>query len=130
MDVLLLLFGVNPLPIKRRWLRRSNGMSVRKVATSCLAPFALRDVTTIQELVDEAGFHVTGIQKLVLMRRMQASVLDFASSQPYGRDVELASETSRAAIEREVITAVESYRSDDGGFVLPQESHLVLAQIA
>ncbi len=101
-----------------------------ETATSCLAPFALRDVATIQKLLDEAGFQVVEMQKLILMRRLQASVLDFASRQPYGPDVDRVSETARVAIEREVVTAVESYRSDDGVFVVPQESHLVLAQIS
>jgi SAM-dependent methyltransferase len=98
-------------------------------ATSCLAPFALRDVGIIRNLLDEAGFRTTEMQKLVLMRRLPASALDFASQQPYARDVETASADARAVIENEVKAAVQSYRDDDGnGFVVPQESHLVLAQ--
>jgi ubiquinone/menaquinone biosynthesis C-methylase UbiE len=99
-------------------------------ATSCLAPFALGDVGIIRNLLDEAGFRTTEMQKLVLMRRLPASALDFASQQPYARDVETASKDARAAIENEVKAAVQSYRDDDGGdgFVVPQESHLVLAQ--
>jgi hypothetical protein len=69
------------------------------------------------------------MKKLVLMRRLPASVLDFASRQPYARDVETASEEARAAIEKEVRAAVQSYRDDDNDiFVVPQESHLVLTQ--
>jgi ubiquinone/menaquinone biosynthesis C-methylase UbiE len=99
-------------------------------ATSCLAPFALRDVGIIRNLLDEAGFRTTEMQKLVLMRRLPASALDFASQQPYARDVETASKDARAAIENEVKAAEQSYRDDDGGdgFMVPQESHLVLAQ--
>lgn len=98
-------------------------------ATSCLAPFVLRDVGIIRNLLNEAGFLTTEMQKLVLMRRLPASALDFASQQPYARDVETASEAARAAIENEVKAAVQSYCGDDGdGFVVPQESHLVLAQ--
>jgi ubiquinone/menaquinone biosynthesis C-methylase UbiE len=98
-------------------------------ATSCLAPFALRDVGIIQKLLEAAGFRTTEMQTLVLMRRLPASVLVFASQQPYARDVETASEQARAAIEKEVSDAVQSYRDPDGdAFVVPQESHLVLAR--
>jgi len=98
-------------------------------ATSCLAPFALQDTEIIQNLLDEAGFRTTEMQKLILMRRLPASALDFASQQPYARDVETASEDARAAIENEVKAAVQAYRDDDSDvFVVPQESHLVLAQ--
>lgn len=98
-------------------------------ATSCLAPFALRDVGIIENLLDETGFRITQMQKLVLMRHLPASALDFASQQPYARAVETASEEAQAAIEKEVRAAVRSYRDDTSDvFVVPQESHLVLAQ--
>jgi hypothetical protein len=98
-------------------------------ATSCLAPFALRDVGIIRNLLDEAGFRTTEMQKLVLMRRLPVSALAFASQQPYARDVETASEGVQTAIENEVKAAVQSYRDDDDDvFIVPQESHLVLAQ--
>jgi hypothetical protein len=69
------------------------------------------------------------MQKLVLMRRLPVSALAFASQQPYARDVETASEGVQTAIENEVKAAVQSYRDDDDDvFIVPQESHLVLAQ--
>jgi SAM-dependent methyltransferase len=97
-------------------------------STSCLAPFSLRDAVAIQKLLDEAKFRVTGMKKLMLMRRLPASVLDFAAGQPYARDVEAAPEKARAAIERDVQAALTSYEVNDGVYVLPQESHLVLAK--
>lgn len=98
-------------------------------AASCLAPFALRDVEIIQRLLDEAGLRTTQMQKLMLMRRLPISALDFASRQPYARDVETASEDARAAIEKDVQAAVQSYLDPDSNvFSVPQESHLVLAQ--
>ena len=98
-------------------------------AGSCLAPFALRDVGGIQDLLDKAGFRTIWMRKLALMRRLPASALVFASQQPYARDVETASEAARAAIEKEVNAATRSYLDADHDVViLPQESHLVLAQ--
>ncbi|MGE3537844.1 MAG: class I SAM-dependent methyltransferase [Candidatus Tectimicrobiota bacterium] len=97
-------------------------------ATSCLAPFALRDVDALSRLVVDAEFHDIAIQTLVLMRRLPWSVVAFAAQQPYGRDVEAVSEAARAAIEHEVQATVQAYRADNECVILPQESHLVHAR--
>lgn len=95
-------------------------------AASCLAPFALSDVETLRQLFEAVGFCTAQIRPLVLMRRLPISALDFASRQPYARDVASASEEARVAIDKAVSAAVRSYRDGDA-IVMPQESHLVLA---
>jgi ubiquinone/menaquinone biosynthesis C-methylase UbiE len=97
-------------------------------STSSLAPFSLRDAAAIKKLLDDGAFRVIEMKKLLLMRRLPACVLDFAAQQPYARDVEQAPEDVRAAIDRDVQAALTSYAINDGVYILPQESHLVLAQ--
>jgi hypothetical protein len=88
----------------------------------------LREAAVLQTLLEDAAFRVTEMKQLVLMRRLPASVLQFAAQQPYARDVEQAPEAARAALERDVQAALTSYEVNDDVYTLPQESHLVIAQ--
>jgi ubiquinone/menaquinone biosynthesis C-methylase UbiE len=101
-----------------------------EVATSSLSGYALSDAEAIRQLVDEAGFHATEIQELVMTRREAASadtILSFIARTPYAREVAAISEEGRQVIGQEVVNALQAYLEGDD-FVIPQKIHLVQAR--
>ncbi len=99
-------------------------------ATSCLSRYTLRDATTLQMLVNDAGFGAIAIHVLEVRRRMPASaasVVEAMARAPYARDVAAVEEDVRQAIGQEVSAALHAYRDGDE-VVIPHRSHLVQAQ--
>jgi ubiquinone/menaquinone biosynthesis C-methylase UbiE len=103
-----------------------------EAATSCLAPYALRDAETLRKLVEDAGFRAIEMQELVVMRRMPssaASIVEGLARAPYARDVAAVHEEARMAIGQEVSAALQAYRDGDD-FITPAKSHLVQARVS
>jgi ubiquinone/menaquinone biosynthesis C-methylase UbiE len=101
-------------------------------ATSCLSRYTLREATTLQQLVEDAGFGAIEMHVLEVMRRIPASptsVVEAMARAPYARDVAAVEEAVRQAIGREVSAALHAYRDGDA-VVIPHRSHLVQAQVA
>jgi ubiquinone/menaquinone biosynthesis C-methylase UbiE len=101
-------------------------------ATSCLSRYTLREATTLQQLVNDAGFGAVEMRVLEVMRRMPASaesVVEAMARAPYARDVAAVDEDVRQAIGQEVSAALHAYRDGDE-VVIPHRSHLVQAQVA
>lgn len=101
-------------------------------ATSCLSRYTLREATTLQQLVEDAGFGAIEMRVLEVLRRMPASpasVVEAMARAPYAREVAAVEEAVRRAIGQEVSAALRAHRDGDA-VVIPHHSHLVQAQAA
>jgi hypothetical protein len=99
-------------------------------ATSCLSRYTLQEVTTLQRLVDAAGFGAITIRVLEVKRRMPASaasIVEAMARAPYARDIAAVEEAVHHAIGQEVSAALYAYRDGDE-VVVPHRSHLAQAQ--
>jgi ubiquinone/menaquinone biosynthesis C-methylase UbiE len=100
-----------------------------KAATSCLAPYALKDTETVRQLVVDAEFHEIDIQVLEVTIRIPTSDESLfeiiASRSPFGREIEEV----RPTIRQEVSAALKGYRVGDE-FIMPWKTHLVQAKSA
>jgi ubiquinone/menaquinone biosynthesis C-methylase UbiE len=97
------------------------------LAKAVLAPFAYRDLPTIQKLLNDAGFQSIAIQELTITRRLPAIetvAMDVIKRSAYAGDVAAASDTARDAIAREVYEAMQPYK-EGSEFAEPMSNHLV-----
>jgi SAM-dependent methyltransferase len=93
------------------------------------APFAFGDGDALHCALVEAGFQDVEVRMEVLERHLlppEESVPGLLASTPVGPEVAALGEAVRHAIVGEVAAALASYR-DEGGFTVPQPTHIVLA---
>jgi len=94
------------------------------------AAFTLADAAELRALVAGAGFRAVRIRITTNPIRYPSPeeyVLGYLSATPIARDIAAMDDTARAALVREVTTALRGYVDDDG-LAAPTESHVVLAQ--
>ncbi len=102
----------------------------KAAATSCLAPFVLRDAETIRTLMRDADFHDFDMKELEIIVRRPSSVASMVESMlrmPFARDVAAVSEETRLVMGQEVVDALQAYR-DGNEFLIPFRFYLVQAR--
>lgn len=100
------------------------------LAKAVLAPFAFRDVTTIQKLLNDTGFQSITVQELTITRRLPATetvAMDLIERSAYAGSVAAASDKARGAIASEVFEAMQPYK-EGSEFAEPMSNHLVQAR--
>lgn len=93
-------------------------------------PFSLWNAQELRALVGDAGFRDIDVRVSRMPMRLgadTAAILGYLSALPIGSEIAAMAETARTAMLHEVMTAFHPY-VDASGFVLPAESHVVLAR--
>jgi len=98
-------------------------------ATTCLSRYALREATTLRQLVEDTGLGAIEMRVLEVLRRLPASAASVVAAMaraPYACEVAAVEEAVRQAIGQEVSAALHAYR-DRAEVATPHRSHLVQA---
>jgi SAM-dependent methyltransferase len=100
-----------------------------EVARRFCAPFGFGDGEALHRALVEVGFGEVEVRLEVLERRLlppEASIPGLLASTPVGPEVAALGEDVRRTIVEEVAAALASYH-DEGGFTVPQPTHIALA---
>ena len=94
------------------------------------APFAFNDADGLYALMSEAGFaeiEIWAAIETVSLPQPETSVPALLASTPAGRMFAELDDRSRDALIREILVALEPYRTEDG-IAVPQAAHIALAR--